>query len=124
LNIFEFMNDSAKQYTSFWPVFIVFFFFTITAILQLISNVQAKDHLQAGVAQLSRGAQQAQAKETALSGLAHDLIDLAPTSAIAQQIVTDFRIQVKNQAPKQRAATGGAPAPGAPAANTNTVLKQ
>ncbi len=75
------MNDTVRTYNPFWPVFIVFFFFVVTSILQLISNVQAKNNLQAAVAQLSKGVTQAQAKSAALNGLARDLVDLAPSSA-------------------------------------------
>lgn len=108
-----FMNS--KPYNAFWPVFIVFFFFTITAIIQLISNIQAKGNLNAAVVQLSKGVAQAKAKSAALNGLAHDLIDLAPTSGPAQQIVTDFRIQMKAAPAKASAPAATAPAPTASA---------
>ena len=112
---FENMSVTAKQYTPFWPVFIVFFFFVITAVLQLVSNLEAKKNLQASVALLTKGVERAKAKNDTLNGLAHDLIQLAPTSAPAQQIVNDFRIQVKNGAPRSNApANAAAPTPAAP----------
>ena len=123
LNTFDLMTDPVKPYTSFWPVFIVFFFFTVTAILQLIANIQTKSHLVVAVNQLAQRAQQSQVKEAALSGLAHDVLALAPTSAVAQQIVTDFQIQVRNQAPRQGVAAGS-PATPAPAASPNTAPNQ
>lgn len=90
------MNETAKQYTAFWPVLIVFVCFTITNILSLIGNLETKKNLEVGVAQLAQNYYKAKAKEAALRGLAQDLIGLAPTSLVAQQIVTDFHIQVKN----------------------------
>jgi len=111
---FEPISMNSKPYNAFWPVFIVFFFFTFTAILQLYSNLQARSNLNAAVVQLSKGVAQAKAKGAALNGLAHDLIDLAPTSGPAQQIVTDFRIQMK-AAPAKASAPASQPAVAAPA---------
>ena len=116
---FQPISMNSKPYNAFWPVFIVFFFFTVTAVIQLISNIQAKRNLGAAVVQLSKGVAQAKAKGAALNALAHDLIDLAPTSGPAQQIVTDFRIQMKAAPNKASApasqATAPTPAASAPA---------
>ncbi len=115
---FQPISMNSKTYNAFWPVFIVFFFFTITAIIQLVSNIQAKRNLTAAVEQLSKGVAQAKAKGAALNGLAHDLIDLAPTSGPAQQIVSDFRIQMRAAPNKASAPASQAPAAApAPAAS-------
>lgn len=103
------MNESTKQYTAFWPVLLVFVCFTVTNILNLIGNLETRSNLVTAVNQLAQGYNKARAKEAALSGLAHDLVDLASTSPVAQQIVTDFHIQLKNQP------AGTNPAPSAPA---------
>ena len=107
------VSVNSKHYNAFWPVFIVFFFFTVTAIIQLISNIQAKSNLNAALVQLSKGVAQAKAKGAALNALAHDLIELAPTSSAAQQIVTDFRIQMK-AAPNKVSAPASQPPAAAP----------
>ena len=117
------MTENAKQYTAFWPVLLVFLCFTITNLLSLYGNLETRSSLITAVNQLVVGYNKAQAKEAALRGIAHDLIELAPTSLIAQQIVTDFHIQVKNppsQASPAATAPASAPAPApanAPAGN-------
>ena len=111
------MSDSEKNYTPFLPIFIVFIFFVLSAAVQLYINVQAKHNIDAALGQLVKGAVQAKAKSDALSGLAHDLVDLSASSAPAQQIVNDFRIQIKNppaaNAPADKAAAAPATAPAA-----------
>jgi hypothetical protein len=112
------MNETAKQYTAFWPVFLVFLCFTITNILNLIGNLETKSHLATALNQLAQSYNKAQAKEAALRGIAHDLIGLAPTSAVAQQIVTDFKIQEKG-APAGTGSAATAPAPTNAATSNN-----
>jgi hypothetical protein len=106
------MNDTAKQYSAFWPVLLVFLCFTVTNLLNLYGNLETRSNLRSTLVQLKQGAMQAQAKKEALSGLAQDLIALSPTSPVAQQIVTDFHIQLRNPPAGQPAA----PAPSAPPA--------
>jgi hypothetical protein len=86
-----------KLYTAFWPVFLVFLFFNLTAIWQIVGSVKTKHNLEQALAKLDEGVAQSQAKASALTGLAHDLLELAPSSPVAQQIVTDFKIKVRNQ---------------------------